>query len=111
MDDEKKAELAIVPPAPPTEEHGPSMAPEAVAKLKAAEQAKLQRRLTETAKAGLIDALKRVQSQIAHMTDLNFQAIRGLSVQKHPDGSGKEIAIYVDVIPTVAQDGPVQVNR
>lgn len=106
--DEKKAELAIVPP--PDAEHGPSMAPEAVEKLKAAEAARMQRRMTETLKAGVIEALKRVQSQIAHMTDLNFQAIRGLSVQKHPDGSGNEIAIYVDAIPTIAHDGPVQVR-
>jgi len=105
--DEKKAELAIVPdPEPEKDEHG--LPPEAVEKLRAAEAAKMQRRLTDALKAGMVDALKKISAQIAHSTDLNFQALRGTSVQKHPEG--QDLVVVVDVIPKVFHDGSIQVG-
>ncbi len=109
--DKKDAELAIVPapgpaPEPGKADQGP--ATEAVEKIKAAEAAKLQRRLTDALKAGMVDALKKVSAQIAHSTDLNFQALRGTSVQKHPEG--QDLVVVVDVIPKVFHDGSIQVG-
>lgn len=93
-------------PPPP-----PEMSPDVASSLEqvtAAQAERLHRHLTDALKAGMIEGLKKIQAQIARSTDLNFQALRSTSIQRHPEG--QDLVVVVDVVPKIFHDGAIGVG-
>jgi hypothetical protein len=80
--------------------------PPAPVDLAARAKEKLERAFRDAAKAGILEALKKISAQVAHASDLSFTACRGTSVQRHPDG--QDLIIVVDAHMRAEFDGPVQ---
>lgn len=102
MTDDKNMQA---PPPPP--EMSPDVA-SSLEQVTAAQAERLHRHLTDALKAGMIEGLKKIQAQIARSTDLNFQALRSTSIQRHPEG--QDLVVVVDVVPKIFHDGAIGVG-